>query len=287
MKKRPVLIVIVVLALIGGGSYYASMRQSSNIVLTGIVTTDEVIVSSEIQGRLQRLNVDEGDLVTKGELLAQIQPEEWEADMAFYDSSVQQSSAEMAQAKADLENAQLNYERMKGLLATHVESQQDYDQARTSYDSVLARVDSAQKQYQAAVAQQAKAKVILNYTQISAPTAGIVDTRAALQGEVVNPGQAIVTLIDPDDLWVRADVEETYIDGIHLGDKLEVRLPSGDVREGTVFYRGVDADFATQRDVSRTKRDIKTFEIRLRCDNKDRGLAVGMTAYVLLPVEIH
>src|ERR1700679_4194967 len=148
MKKRPVLIVIVVLALIEGGSYYASMRQSSNIVLTGIVTTDEVIVSSEIQGRLQQLKVDEGDLVTKGELLAQIQPEEWEADMAFYDSSVQQSSAEMAQAKADLENAQLNYERMKGLLATHVESQQDYDQARTSYDSVLARVDSAQKQYQ-------------------------------------------------------------------------------------------------------------------------------------------
>ena len=45
----------------------------------------------------------------------------------------------------------------------------------------------------------------------------------------------------------------------------------------------MDADFATQRDVSRTKRDIKTFEIRLRCDNKDRALAVGMTAYVILP----
>jgi len=100
----------------------------------------------------------------------------------------------------------------------------------------------------------------------------------------VNPGQAIVTLIDQDDLWVRADVEETYIDGIHLGDKLKVTLPSGDVREGTVFYRGVDADYATQRDVSRTKRDIKTFEIRLRCPNADRALAVGMTAYVSLPL---
>ena len=63
---------------------------------------------------------------------------------------------------------------------------------------------------------------------------------------------------------MRADVEETYIDRIRLGDKLTVRLPSGAEREGTVFYRGVDADYATQRDVSRTKRDIKTFEIRLR-----------------------
>jgi hypothetical protein len=49
--------------------------------------------------------------------------------------------------------------------------------------------------------------------------------------------------------------------------QLTVRLPSGEERAGTVFFRGVDAGFATQRDVSRTKRDIKTFESRLRVDN--------------------
>ena len=87
-----------------------------------------------------------------------------------------------------------------------------------------------------------------------------------------------------DDLWVRADIEETYIDRIRIGDQLKVRLPSGEERMGTVFYRAMDAGFATQRDVSRTKRDIKTFEVRLRVDNRDRRLAVGMTAYVLLPV---
>jgi len=102
------------------------------------------------------------------------------------------------------------------------------------------------------------------------------------QGEVVTAGQPVVTLIDPDDLWVRADVEESYIDRVRLGDHLKVRLPSGDERKGTVFYRRADAGFATQRDVSRTKRDIKTFEVRLRVDNADRRLAVGMTAYVLL-----
>jgi HlyD family secretion protein len=110
----------------------------------------------------------------------------------------------------------------------------------------------------------------------------MVDVRAALQGEVVNPGQGIVTLIDPDNLWVRADAGESYIDTIRIGDTYKVRLPSGAERQGTVFFRGVDADYATQRDVSRSKRDIKTFEIRLRCDNKDRALALGMTAYVIL-----
>jgi HlyD family secretion protein len=78
------------------------------------------------------------------------------------------------------------------------------------------------------------------------------------------------------------DVEESYIDRVKLGDALTVRLPSGAERQGTVFYRAADAGFATQRDVSRMKRDIKTFEIRLRVDNRDRALAVGMTTYVLL-----
>ena len=90
--------------------------------------------------------------------------------------------------------------------------------------------------------------------------------------------------VDPDDFWVRADVEESYIDRIRLGDTLLVRLPSGAELEGKVFYRGVDADYATQRDVSRTKRDIRTFEIRLRVDNTERRLALGMTAYVILPM---
>ena len=136
----------------------------------------------------------------------------------------------------------------------------------------------------AAAAQQAKADVRLRYTELRAPIDGIVDVRAARPGEVVNPGQPVVTLINPDDLWVRADVEETYIDRVKLGDTLTVRLPSGEERQGKVFYRGADAGFATQRDVSRTKRDIKTFEIRLRVDNKDRRLAVGMTTYVELPL---
>ncbi|HKI69512.1 MAG TPA: efflux RND transporter periplasmic adaptor subunit, partial [Verrucomicrobiae bacterium] len=196
-----------------------------------------------------------------------------------------------------------------------IESKQAYDAARTACNAATAQADSLDKQAQAAqaavalakanieqiaarravleanihlvgaaAAQKQRARVQLNYTEIRAPTNGIVDKRVALQGEVVNPGQAIVTLINQNNLWVRADVEETYIDQIHLGEKMMVRLPSGAEREGTVFFRGVDADYATQRDVSRTKRDIKTFEIRLRCNNSDRSLAVGMTAYVTLPL---
>jgi HlyD family secretion protein len=327
MKKSKIFILILVLALVAGGIYYATLRQPGGIVLTGIVTTDEVIVSPEIQGRLEQLLVSEGDAVTNGELLAVIQPQLQLADMAFYRSGEQQSAADLTQAQADLtqlqadftqaqanlvasqadsENARLNFERIQQLYSNNVESVQTFDQSRTAYDSAKARVEaaraqvgsaqariqssearveSAEKQIQATAAQTQKANVYLDYTKIYAPTDGIVDTRVALQGEVVNPGQAIVTLINQDDLWVRADVEETYIDRIHLGDTMQIKLPSGATRQGTVYYRSVDADYATQRDVSRTKRDIRTFEIRLRCDNRDRSLAVGMTAYVILPLK--
>jgi RND family efflux transporter MFP subunit len=285
MKKSKILIVVLILAAAAAGIYFAMARRPGGIILTGIVTTDEVIVSSEIQGRLQQLFVREGDAVTNGGLLAMIQPETQQADVQFYASSEQQAAAQVAQAKADLENARLTFAREENLYTNDSESAQAYDSARTAYDSAKARVESLDKQTQAAGAQKEKAAVQLGYTKIFAPVDAVVDTRAALQGEVVNPGQPIVTLINQDNLWVRADVEETYIDRIHLGDKLQVRLPSGATREGAVFYRSVDADYATQRDVSRTKRDIKTFEIRLHCDNSDRSLAVGMTAYVALPLK--
>ncbi|HEY5298457.1 MAG TPA: efflux RND transporter periplasmic adaptor subunit [Verrucomicrobiae bacterium] len=285
MKKNKVLLFILILVAVAGGIYYAQTRPAAQIILTGIVTTDEVIVSSEIQGRLQNVFVREGDMVTNGELLAVIQSKMQQADLAYYASSEQQAVAQVTQAKADLENARLTFGRTENLYKQDTESVQAYDAARTAYDAAKARVESLQSQTQAAAAQKQKAAVQLGYTKIFAPTNGIVDTRAALPGEVVNPGQAIVTLINQDNLWVRADVPETYIDQIRLGEKLQVRLPSNAAREGTIFYRGVDAAYATQRDVSRTKRDIKTFEIRLRCDNSDRALAVGMTVYVALPLK--
>jgi HlyD family secretion protein len=346
MNRRRIVLLAVVAVLAGAGAYYLTARQPPSIVLTGIVATDDVRVGAMIQGRLEELMVDSGDTVDKGQLLARIQPQEPQADVEFYKNSeqasaaavdearaqlklletqtreqIRQASANLAsaraqaeQADADLENAQLKFDRARDLRRQAANSEQDLDEARTARDAAKARADSVHRQVQAAEAalalaeanaeqiaarkaaleatsrqlaaagaQTQKAEVRLAYTEVRAPISGIVDVRAALAGEVVNPGQTIVSLIDPDDLWIRADVEESYIDAIHVGDKMQIRFPSGQTREGTVFFRGVDAAYATQRDVSRTKRDIKTFEIRLRCDNTDRSLALGMTAYVLLP----
>ena len=137
-----------------------------------------------------------------------------------------------------------------------------------------------------AEANAAAAAARFGQTRILAPASGIVTLRAARQGEVVSPGSPIVTLFDLSSTWVVADVEETYADLIAMGQTLRVRLPSGAEITGPVIYKAVEADFATQRDVSRTKRDIKTVAIRVRVPNPEGKLALGTTAWVMLPVPV-
>jgi HlyD family secretion protein len=308
------LIGLVVLAVVATAAFVLFRPHAHDLVVTGVVTTDPVIVSSQVTGQVSRMLVAEGDSVGVDQLIATLAPAELQADRTYYTHSGQALVAEVAaaeaslggavaqdsEAAANLANARRTFQRDSVLESAGGISEQDLDVVRTAYTVAQARADaahgqvaaarsalaSARQQRDAAAAQTAKADVRLGYTEVRAPTSGIVDVRAVRVGEVVPAGQAIVTLVNPDSLWVRADVEESYIDRIRLGDTLAIRLPSGAERRGVVFYRGVDADFATQRDVSRTKRDIKTFEVRLRVDNGDRRLAVGMTAYVLLPLAV-
>jgi HlyD family secretion protein len=347
--KRKILVAILIVIVVGGGVvYYKAVTRPRPIILTGIVTTNEVNASSQIQGQLAQVLVKEGDIVKPGQLLAVIEPQELRADESYYlhsqrGTAAQVSEAEAAlkfqeaqtrdqikqaeaalaaaqaqenEANADLDLDRVNYQRTEGLYRQKIVSDQALDQARAAFEAQKAHVESlrkqvdaqraavalaranedqiavrrsqllaVQRQFAAAGAQRSKAQVRLDYTEIRSPIPGVISVLAALQGEVVNIGQPIVSIVNPDDLWVRADVPETYIDRVRLGDRMAVRLPSGAERLGTVFYRGVDADYATQRDVSRTKRDIKTFELRLRVDNSDRRLWPGMTAYVTLPLQ--
>jgi HlyD family secretion protein len=229
-------------------------------------------------------------------------------------ANVTSFQAQLAQAKATLDLDELNNKRTIALFESGVSSEQDRDTAdsvvraaranvnslqeqvhaqqaalavaeanRKQVDVQLADLASARAQLQQARALRDQAAAQLSYAKVYAPLDGIVSVRVAKQGEMVALGGPIVVVVDVDHLWVRADVEESYIDSVHFGDKLRVKLPSGEIIEGPVFFKGVESDFATQRDVSRTKRDIKTFAIKVAVSNPNRRLFTGMTATVLLP----
>jgi HlyD family secretion protein len=346
MTGRKFLRVLGVLFLVALAFYLLTTPKGSDIPLTGVVDGNEVIVSPQIAGRIVTLTVDEGSAVKKGDLIAELDSKELEANLAAARANVtslesqvsaanhnytwtsdqtgaaiQQaqarvtsSNAQIIQARVELTRDQQDLTRMQQLFDKGEVSAQDRDHAEAAVNIAKANVaaleDSAKAeaasvdvaqanrkqvdvrqsdisstiaQLEQARATQAQVATQLGYTKIYAPIDGIVSVRVAKQGEVVASGAPIVVLVDIDHLWVRADVEESYIDNIQFGQTMKVRLPSGDILEGKVFFKGVENEFATQRDVSRTKRDIKTFAIKVSLPNDSGRLFTGMTATVLLP----
>jgi multidrug resistance efflux pump len=235
------------------------------------------------------------------------------SDVSNTQAKLQVARAQLAQAEATLARVESDSRRTIGLAQAGVASDQDRVQAemnlkaqeasvqalreqvtasQADLDSAVARtnqataaqstVASTRAQTENAIAELKEAEVRLGYTKIYSPVTGTVLVRAAREGEVVNAGQAIVTVVDFTDTWAFASIPETDADHIGIGDTLRVRLPGGTVVPGKVFYKAAEADFATQRDVGRRKRDIRTIALKVRLDNPKEAYVPGMTAEVLV-----
>ena len=229
---------------------------------------------------------------------------------------LQATQASLRQAEAQLVKVETDNRRTVGLAEQGIASRQDLDRSNADLAAQRAAVASLRDQVRAAQADvataqarlhqievarstvasteaQAKqaqaqlneARTRLGYTSVLAPVSGTVSVRVARQGEVVNPGEPIVTIVDLSDTWVRAYMPETEASNLGIGETVRVRLPSGDVVKGKIILKGAEADFATQRDVSRAKRDIKTVGLKISLPNPNRSLVPGMTADVLVSPE--
>jgi len=223
------------------------------------------------------------------------------------------AKATLAQAQANYNHQQADTSRTLALAQQGIMSEQAKDDATTSLQAAKAAVEAAQGNVAAAEAslKQARAhelaatvaartvdstrdevenaraladqaKVQLGYAQIFAPVSGRVNVRAARQGEVVGAGSAIVTIMDLTQTWVYAPLPETQADAVQLGDSLRVVMPSGTTIQGKVINKATMADFATQRDVSARKRDIKTIQLKLLIDNPGEQYVPGMVAEVYI-----
>jgi multidrug resistance efflux pump len=346
--RNRIFVILGVLFLISLGWYFFSTKRSEDLQLIGTVDANEVIVSSRIPGRIEKLMVDEGDTVTAGQLIATIQSDDLaaarnaaEATAASQHYLVQQASdterqlggsttsqvvnaeaqlqaarATLVQAQAQLDHQNADTSRTVALAAQGVMSDQSRDEQVTALAAAKAAVDTARQNVAAAAAalkvaqantaqaeaqtktvhatrsQMQNAQALLNqaqvqleYAQVNAPISGKVNVRAARQGEVVSAGTPIVTITDLTQTWIYAPLPETQADAVQLGDMLRVVMPSGATLEGKVIEKSAEADFATQRDVSRRKRDIETVRLKLLIDNPGMKYVPGMLAEVYIPKE--
>jgi len=342
--------VFVILGLLVLGSliwYLVTARTSGDLKLIGTVDANEVLVSAKIPGRIQTLNVEEGQTVKAGDLIAIVESEDLAAAEKAAQATVQSNQSKLAeteetlrqnegevssatinaeaqvkatqaallQAQANLAHQQADTTRTVALAKQGIASAQARDDAETNLEATQAAVESARANVAAAEAalKQARAHellarvsaktvastrgqvqnaraladhagVELGYSKVYAPVSGPVNVLAARQGEVLQAGGTIATVMDLSQTWVYAPLPETHADAVQLGDSLRVVMPSGSTVQGKVIAKAAQADFATQRDINGgRKRDIKTVQIKLLIPNPDERFVPGMTAEVYIP----
>ena len=175
-----------------------------------------------------------------------------------------------------------DYESSKSMLAS----------ANSKKDAAVAQLNTAENQLKSAEAdlKQSEANLAYNlarldYATITSPISGVVVLKSLEKGETVSPGMTVLTIVDMKDLYARVDIDETLIDNIALNSEALIS-PEGTPKrifKGWVSEIGRYGEFATQKEVTRGRQDIKTFRVKVKFGNTGGVLKPGMTMEVEIP----
>ena len=192
----------------------------------------KVDVASDISGRIVRLAVKEGEMVSKGQFLLQIEPNQYEAAVQRAEASLASARAGEAQAKASQIQAQRNYERSAEIRKTNAAliSDEQLEQLKTQAEVNKALYDAAAHQVDQAIAQLRDARSSLQKTTIVAPMSGRVTRHNVEQGETAVPGTfnkdaaTLLTISDMGVLETKVKVDETDVARISIGDSAQIQI---------------------------------------------------------------
>lgn len=266
------------------------------IEATGTINpVTSVQVGSQVSGMISKLYVDFNSRVTKGQVIAEIDPKLFQGAVLQAQADLQNSQALLAAAKANLAKDQatlqqnkLDYDRAVALQREAVSSQQQLDQAKATYDAITAQVGSDRAAIQQAEAQVAQktatlkvAQTNLDYTIIRAPINGTVVARNIDIGQTVAASLQAPTLfmiaLDLTKMQVYAKTDEGDVGQIRPGQKADFQVDAfpKEMFRGVVFQVRMNAT---------SIQNVVTYDTIVSFDNPELKLFPGMTAYVSIPV---
>jgi multidrug efflux pump subunit AcrA (membrane-fusion protein) len=270
------------------------VRQPVSVAASGAVEANVTAQSAfQIAGRVARVFVEDGQAVSKGQVLAELDSTDYnnayvaaqgQADAAQAVNRKAQEgprSQELEQARIDYEQWQDQYTRMKFLYDHKSLPANDFKKIEAGYQAARQRYDMAKQgtraqdkeaasgQYRAAAAQMHEAGKRLGDTKLRAPIAGFVGMRRIDVGDTVGAGIPVISVLDLNPVKVRVAVPEAEIGKVHEGSRAVVTIPSLDSRqfEGTVEAVGVAADPAS-----------RTYVVKIAVPNPERLLRAGMVS---------
>jgi HlyD family secretion protein len=317
LSRRLAVLVAVAIAL--GASGYAFWRSKDSATLVGVVRTTEVRVAPEVGGQLVTVNVQKGDRVRAGDVVANLSAIELNAAVVQARAALDAASAQrdhvyagvraeevaslasaIGKAKSSLDYAQSELARKAQLVPQNAASQQDLDQAEADVATARADVAKAQANHAAAVAgptreergiadAQVKAAAAavavleqkLNKTTLRAPTDGIVTVIVAEVGENVSAGEPVLAIAAANKQWLSFNAREDLLHGLTVGDKVEVVRAGGEPRSAIVTELMPLGPFATwQAERAIGDHDRNTLRLRLDPEGDPTGLEPGMAVWL-------
>jgi HlyD family secretion protein len=327
-KPLRIILFILVLAGIGGGAWWYLHRPPANdaLALYGNVDFRQASLAFNGSERIAGVLVEEGDIVKKGQILARLDisrlaPQVRQADatvaaqramvMKLRNGSrpeeIAQARANLASAKADAANANIQFERRAALTATNTISKQDLDTARAAAGVADAKVEVAQSTLDLAIAgpraeellqaeaqlrgseaQLALIRQELDDAELVAPFDAVIRSRLMEPGEMAAPTKPVFSLATIGTKWVRAYVSETNLGHVRSGMRASVTTDSFPDRplDGWIGFISPVAEFTPKTVETTALRTSLVYEVRVFVEDPDDMLRLGMPASVtLLPNE--
>jgi HlyD family secretion protein len=254
MNKRLLIIGIVLAVLIaaGYGAFFTLRALDKGIYGSGTIEVTEVVISSKVTGRIIQLNVDEGSNVNTGEVLAEVEKQDYQAS---------------------LDNATAKYNLAKKELARNTEM---YADRSISAD----QLDTASNNFEVAAAALTLAQNQLSYTTITSPIKASILSKAVEMGELVVPGSPIVTMANLDTVKLYLYVAESVVGKLKLGDQVKVTVDSfpGKVFMGKVSYISDKEEFTPKPIQTQEERTTYVYKVKVIIPNPNHDLKPGMPA---------
>ena len=290
-----VILALVVVAVVRGGNRELPVVSTDTVQARDIVERVsasgkiqpeiEVKITAEVNGQIIDLPVKEGDVVEKGDLLVQLNPDIYEAALLRAEASLNSARSNLASARAQVAQGEANqfaaakaFERAQALLASKVISQAEFDQNEASYLTANANLTSAKESVRSAEfairsgeASLQEARDNLSRTTLVAPQAGVVtalskEVGESVQGNGFTAGEVIMNVSDLSTMEVNVEVNESDIVRIHMDDEAEIEVDAylGETFSGRVTEIGNTALNAGMNGFSMDQ--VTNFSVKIRLD---------------------
>lgn len=233
-------LLLIIAALITAFWIYLINKRDFISTDDAYIDCNKVSISAKMLGRISQLMVNEGDTVQTNQLLVKLDDSDLQAQEEHAKASLSLAQENIKLVRVNMARAQKDYERATAQFHEHIISKEQFEHAQSEYDAVKARTNIAVAQAQTVVAQIGMVETQLNNTRIVSPMDGVVAKRWVMNGDVVQPGQAIFSIYDLKNVWITANLEETRVAALYQNCPVNIKIdayPHGEF-SGKVIHLG-------------------------------------------------